>query len=137
MRGSTRASRRPSEWASFGAPATFGSSPVSSGAYEEFLYVDADIVVFEPILDLLDELGASDFVCFDDQHEGGLIHVFDEAVRAERVFDPEQLADVFNAGFWGRAEEASRRRRSWSALPNARRTVTGWIWCTEGRTREF
>lgn len=71
------------------------------GPFDEFLYLDADIVVFERIVRLLDHLAEHDFVCCDDQHEGGLRHVFSERIVHEAVFTPEQLGHVFNGGLWG------------------------------------
>jgi hypothetical protein len=71
------------------------------GSFDEFLYVDADIVVFERVVEMLDWLDRADFVCYSDQHLGGLEHVFKPSVLGDGVFDRDQLEDVFNAGFWG------------------------------------
>jgi hypothetical protein len=71
------------------------------GSFDEFLYLDADIVVFERIVSLLDHLASVDFVSCDDQHQGGLAHVFSERMLTEGPFAPSDLKDVFNAGLWG------------------------------------
>lgn len=83
----------------FRRPGNFRKQACWFGPFEEFLYLDADIVVFEPIVNLLDHLDRVDFVCCDDQHCGGLAHVFGEAIR-ERLGD-EDLRQVFNGGLWG------------------------------------
>ena len=70
------------------------------GPFDEFLYIDTDIVVFEKIIDNLDHLADYDFVCADYQHKTGIRNVFSPQVRTASVFTEEQLQDVFNSGFW-------------------------------------
>lgn len=83
----------------FRRPRNFRKQACWLGAFDEFLYLDADIVVFEPIAALLDALAGADFVCCDDQHCGGLTHVFREPIRSR--FSSAELAQIFNGGLWG------------------------------------
>lgn len=82
------------------APNNFRKQACWFGPFDEFLYVDADIVVFERISNLLDHLADYDFVCCDDQHENGLTHVFTDKILEEGIFTVQELSEVFNAGFW-------------------------------------
>jgi len=69
------------------------------GPFEEFLYIDTDIVVFEKIIDNLNFLSDYDFICCDYQHLGGINQVFTPKIL--EVFSQEDIKDVFNTGFWG------------------------------------
>lgn len=71
------------------------------GPFDEFLYLDTDIVVFEKIIDNLVHLGTHDFVCCDYQFRNGIKYVFLPSIVEERIFNEEDLRRVFNAGFWG------------------------------------
>jgi len=70
------------------------------GEFDEFLYIDTDIVVFEKIADSLDYLASYDFCCCDYQHTSGLTNVFTAKVIKDQVFTPADCDDVFNSGFW-------------------------------------
>lgn len=71
------------------------------GPFDEFLYLDADIVVFEPIIAMTNDLAGADFLSYSDQHLSGIEHVFRPGIRDAGVFAESDLCDVFNAGFWG------------------------------------
>lgn len=71
------------------------------GPFDEFLYIDTDIVVFDKIAKLLDYLKDHDFFCYDYQHTNGIENVFSQKVLEEGIFTPEDLKDVFNSGLWG------------------------------------
>ncbi|MFZ4667393.1 MAG: Npun_R2821/Npun_R2822 family protein [Prochlorotrichaceae cyanobacterium] len=70
------------------------------GTFDEFLYIDTDIVVFEKIIDCLDYLSEYDFLSCDYQHKGGIKNVFTSKVFESGVFDESESKDVFNCGFW-------------------------------------
>ena len=70
------------------------------GEFDEFLYIDTDIVVFEKIIDNLNHLDKYDFLSCDYQHRGGINDVFPEAVINEKLFDLVELQDIFNSGWW-------------------------------------
>ena len=70
------------------------------GPFDEFLYIDVDIVVFEKIADNLKYLEDYDFLCCDYQHLGGIKNVFTSKVVEDKIFTEEQLKDVFNSGWW-------------------------------------
>ena len=72
------------------------------GPLDEFVYIDTDILWFEPITKTLDYLQQADFICCDFHHKGrGLSDVFAPLVREQKIFTEDQLQDVFNSGFWG------------------------------------
>ena len=85
----------------FRRPQNFRKQACWFGPFDEFLYLDADIVVFERIIAVLDALRGADFVCCDDQHVGGLVHVFTPRIVDAGLLEPAVLGDVFNAGLWG------------------------------------
>jgi len=69
------------------------------GPFEEFLYIDTDIVVFEKIIDNLNYLADYDFICCDYQHLSGIQQIF--TAKIQDIFTEPELKDVFNSGFWG------------------------------------
>lgn len=72
------------------------------GPFEEFVYIDTDILLFQPIAETLAYLQQANFICCDYHHKGrGLADVFSPVVRKQAIFSDAQLADVFNSGFWG------------------------------------
>ncbi len=71
------------------------------GEFDEFLYIDTDIVVFDKISETLNYLSKCDFFCCDYHYSNeGLRNIFSSIVE-ETIFNQEQLQDVFNSGFWG------------------------------------
>lgn len=85
----------------FARPNQFRKQACWFGPFDEFLYIDTDIVVFEKIIDNLDYLKEYDFICCDYQHQGGIKNVFSPDVLEAGVFSEEQLTEIFNCGFWG------------------------------------
>lgn len=83
----------------FARPNQFRKQACWFGEFDEFLYLDTDIVVFEKIVQNLDYLREHDFICCDYQHRGGITNVFTSKVI--EAFAPDVLQDVFNGGFWG------------------------------------
>jgi hypothetical protein len=84
----------------FARPNQFRKQACWFGEFDEFLYIDTDIVVFEKIIDNLTYLNDHDFICCDYQHKAGIKNVFTSKVIEERVFDDSDLQGVFNGGFW-------------------------------------
>lgn len=70
------------------------------GEFDEFLYIDTDIVVFEKIIDNLNYFSDYDFLCCDYQHNGGIQNVFTSKVIEDKIFTERELQDVFNGGWW-------------------------------------
>lgn len=70
------------------------------GEFDEFLYIDTDIVVFEKIIDNLNYLADADFICCDYQHNQKTRYVFTPKVKKNGVFQDSELQDIFNGGFW-------------------------------------
>jgi hypothetical protein len=70
------------------------------GRFDEFLYIDTDIVVFEKIIDSLSFLSEYDFLWCDYQYTTGIKHVFTEKLIEDQVFSKEELKNLFNTGFW-------------------------------------
>jgi len=84
----------------FARPNQFRKQACWFGAFDEFLYIDTDIVVFEKIIDNLNYLSDYDFLCCDYQHAGGIKNVFTSTVLEQNVFTAQDVQDLFNGGFW-------------------------------------
>ncbi len=85
----------------FARPNQFRKQACWFGPFDEFLYIDTDIVVFEKIIDNLSYLKTVDFICCDYQYLGGIQNVFNSKILEEKIFTENQLQDIFNGGFWG------------------------------------
>ncbi|OKH55207.1 methionine synthase [Calothrix sp. HK-06] len=85
----------------FARPNQFRKQACWFGPFDEFLYIDTDIVVFEKIGDNLNYLANTDFINCDYQHLGGIKNVFSAQVFDDGVFTQEEVKDIFNGGFWG------------------------------------
>lgn len=70
------------------------------GEFDEFIYIDTDIVVFEKIIDNLDYFSDCDFINCDYQYKNGMTNVFTSKVLEDGGFDETDLQDTFNSGFW-------------------------------------
>jgi hypothetical protein len=84
----------------FARPNQFRKQACWFGPFQQFLYIDADTVVFSPIIRFLASLDQFDFLCYDYQHNGGIENVFTEKVITAGIFTQNELQDIFNAGFW-------------------------------------
>jgi lipopolysaccharide biosynthesis glycosyltransferase len=84
----------------FARPNQFRKQACWFGEFDEFLYIDTDIVVFEKIAQNLNLLQQYDFLCCDYQHKKGIANVFSQKIIEENVFSEEELQDIFNGGFW-------------------------------------
>lgn len=85
----------------FARPNQFRKQACWFGPFDQFLYIDTDIVVFEPIIQALDYLEDYDFLCCDYQHRGGLTNLFTPKILTDGVFTEVEVQDTFNGGFWG------------------------------------
>ena len=85
----------------FARPNQFRKQACWFGEFDEFLYIDTDIVVFEKIADNLNYLKDADFINCDYQHLGGIKNVFSPKVFEDKVFTENEVKDIFNGGFWG------------------------------------
>ena len=85
----------------FARPNQFRKQACWFGPFDEFIYIDTDIVVFEPIANNLDYLKEHDFICADYQHAGGIANVFTPTVIEQGVFTEAECQEIFNGGFWG------------------------------------
>lgn len=85
----------------FARPNQFRKQACWFGPFDQFLYIDTDIVVFEPIIQVLDYLKEYDFICADYQHAGGITNVFSPKVLEADVFSAAECLEIFNCGFWG------------------------------------
>ena len=84
----------------FARPNQFRKQACWFGEFDEFLYIDTDIVVFEKIIDNLDHFDKYDFLSCDYQHRGGIKNVFSQTVVNQNVFNLGELQDIFNGGWW-------------------------------------
>jgi hypothetical protein len=85
----------------FARPNQFRKQACWFGPFDEFLYIDTDIVVFEKIIDNLNYLESTDFICCDYQHLGGIKNVFSPKIIEDNIFTETEVKDIFNGGFWG------------------------------------
>ncbi|EAZ89260.1 Npun_R2821/Npun_R2822 family protein [Crocosphaera chwakensis] len=84
----------------FARPNQFRKQACWFGEFDEFLYIDTDIVVFKKIVDDLNYFTNYDFICYDYQHKAGIRNVFSQKVIEDKVFTESELRDMFNGGFW-------------------------------------
>nr|MDJ0510074.1 methionine synthase [Crocosphaera sp.] len=84
----------------FARPNQFRKQACWFGEFDEFLYLDTDVVVFKKIIDDLDFFTDYDFVCYDYQHKAGIRNVFSQKIIDDNVFSKAELKDMFNGGFW-------------------------------------
>ncbi|TVQ42738.1 MAG: methionine synthase [Gloeocapsa sp. DLM2.Bin57] len=71
------------------------------GPLEEFIYIDTDIVVFQPLSTILDYLTEYNFLCCDYHHKSKRLQdIFSPLVEEQNIFNSTELRDVFNSGFW-------------------------------------
>ncbi|MGQ4646391.1 Npun_R2821/Npun_R2822 family protein [Lyngbya aestuarii] len=87
----------------FARPNQFRKQACWFGPFEQFIYIDTDIVVFNQIAiaATINYLNNYDFICYDYQHKGGITNVFTSRVIEDNVFTLDELGDIFNGGFWG------------------------------------
>jgi hypothetical protein len=77
------------------------------GPLDEFLYIDTDILWFEPVKQTLDCLRNADFICCDFHYKSRqLADIFSPIVLEKNIFNSADLLDVFNSGFWGSRKSA-------------------------------
>ncbi|MBT9311451.1 Npun_R2821/Npun_R2822 family protein [Leptothoe kymatousa] len=72
------------------------------GPLDEFLYVDTDILFFEPIGNTLAYLDRADFICCDYHFKGRKLRdVFSPSVIERGIFPADIVNSLFNSGLWG------------------------------------
>ncbi len=98
----------------FTRPNQFRKQACWFGPFDEFLYLDTDIVVFERIINNLEHLKNKDFVFCDYQHKNGIKYLFNPPIK--NALEKEDLKFVFNAGFWGSRKELITERKLYGAL---------------------
>ncbi len=84
----------------FARPNQFRKQACWFGEFDEFLYIDTDIVVFKKIVDDLNYFTDYDFICYDYQHKAGIRNVFAQKIIEDKVFTENELKGMFNGGFW-------------------------------------
>ncbi|MDY6937182.1 MAG: hypothetical protein SWY16_05890 [Cyanobacteriota bacterium] len=89
----------------FARPNQFRKQACWFGEFDEFLYIDTDIVVFDKIINYLDYLSDYDFLCCDYQHKGGIANVFTPKVLEAGLFSEADVLDIFNGGLWASKKE--------------------------------
>ena len=72
------------------------------GPLDEFLYIDTDILFFEPVSKTLAYLDQADFICCDYHFKGRKLRdVFSPDVVERGIFSVDVVNSVFNSGLWG------------------------------------
>jgi Mannosyltransferase putative len=84
----------------FARPNQFRKQACWFGPFDEFLYIDTDVVVFSKLIDKLDYFSDYDFLCYDYQHAGGIKNVFTPKILEDGVLTETEIKDMFNGGFW-------------------------------------
>lgn len=84
----------------FARPNQFRKQACWYGPFDQFLYLDTDVVVFEKIIDNLAYLDQYDFLCCDYQHLGGIKNVFRQTILDNQIITKAEIKDIFNCGFW-------------------------------------
>jgi hypothetical protein len=85
----------------FARPNQFRKQACWFGPFDQFIYIDTDVVVLDRIASTLDYLEDWDFICYDYQHKGGIENVFSAEVVENNIFSQKEIQDIFNGGFWG------------------------------------
>jgi hypothetical protein len=71
------------------------------GPFDQFLYLDTDIIVFEKIVNVLEYLADFEFICCDYHFKNRRIaDIFSPLVLENKIFTEVELQDLFNSGFW-------------------------------------
>ena len=87
------------------------------GPLDEFLYVDTDILFFEPISRTLDYLQQADFICCDYHFKGRKLRdVFAPSVIERGLFPADIVNSVFNSGLWGSKKGAITLEQMYARL---------------------
>jgi hypothetical protein len=71
------------------------------GPLEEWLYVDCDALVFQPLVHLLDNLASYDFLTCDDHLRNGGRWAYTERMPSSGLLPADAMDRVFNGGFFG------------------------------------
>ena len=71
------------------------------GEFDEFIYIDTDIVVFEALSQYFKYFEQYDFICCDYQHKSRLENIFTPKIVEAEVISEADIQDTFNSGFWG------------------------------------
>lgn len=72
------------------------------GPLDNFLYIDTDILFFEPVSNTLAYLDQADFICCDYHFKGRKLRdVFSPSVIEQKIFPEDIVNSVFNSGLWG------------------------------------
>jgi hypothetical protein len=90
-----------------------------SGPFDEFIYFDTDILVFQDQADLFDLLTEYDIVTCAEGRYTGIQDVFTEQVLMRNLFTQQEISELFNAGFFASKKQALDRVRMVSLLEQA------------------
>ena len=72
------------------------------GPLDDFLYIDTDILFFEPVSNTLAYLDQADFICCDYHFKGRKLRdVFSQEAVDQGIFPADVVNSVFNSGLWG------------------------------------
>lgn len=98
------------------------------GPFDEFLYIDTDIVVFNQIVTLLDTMKGYDFLSYDYQRKTGIKDIFKQTILEENLIAHDQMDLVFNAGFFGSRRDALSEATIFSLIHETRKHANCFIW---------
>lgn len=98
------------------------------GPFDEFLYIDTDIVVFDPIINLLDAMEGYNFLSYDYQRKTGIQDIFNDEILEKKVISSEQIDLVFNAGFFGSRKSSLSEKKLFSLIHETKQYANCFIW---------
>lgn len=98
------------------------------GPFEEFLYIDTDIVVFNPVINLLEAMKGYDFLSYDYQRRTGIEYIFSQEILTSNLISDEQVNSVFNAGFFGSKKGIISEDELFSLIRESRQYSNSFIW---------
>ena len=79
------------------------------GQFDEFLYIDTDIVVFRDLEPYFEHFQTADFIHNDYQSNTGIEFVFKQPILDDGVIGAADVKRIFNAGFFGSKRSAMTR----------------------------
>jgi hypothetical protein len=89
------------------------------GPFDEFIYFDNDIVVFQDQTDVFDLLAEYDIVYCGDGRILGIDQVFTKRVLERNLFSEQEISELFNTGFFASKKGGLDRAQLMSLLEEA------------------
>jgi len=89
------------------------------GPFDQFVYFDTDVVVFQDQIDVFSLLDDHDIVFCGDGRVMGIREVFTERVLDRQLFSSSEIDDLFNTGFFASRKDSLSRDQLFALLAEA------------------